>query len=62
MTPDETNADLISWTGGAFEADYSVNPHWDAAFSEFPSHPVTSGVTPSRPTTNGTSTCASPRA
>lgn len=46
MNKDETNQDLISWIGGAFEVDYSVNPHWTAKYSSFPDHPVARGVTP----------------
>ncbi len=46
MTPDESNADLISWIGGAFETNYSVNPHWEADFTEFPNHPAAAGVKP----------------
>ena len=32
--------------GGYFEANYSVNPHWDGDFKAFPNHPVTNGVQP----------------
>jgi len=46
MTPGETNDTLIAATGGAFEINYSVNPHWDGAFGEFPAHPVANGVKP----------------
>ena len=46
MTPGETNDTLIAATGGAFEIDYSVNPHWDAAFETLPKHPVANGVSP----------------
>jgi hypothetical protein len=46
MLPDESNQDLISWIGGAFETDYSVNPHWTAQFTDFPDHPVAQGVGP----------------
>lgn len=34
------------WTGGYFETDWSVNPHWVGNFDQFPKHPITSGVTP----------------
>lgn len=34
------------WTGGYFETNWSVNPHWDASFDSFPSHPITRGVKP----------------
>ncbi len=46
MVPGESNDTLIAATGGAFEIDYSVNPHWDAAFTGFPQHPVARGVKP----------------
>ncbi|MCB1062528.1 MAG: DUF1080 domain-containing protein [Verrucomicrobiae bacterium] len=46
MVPGETNDTLIAATGGAFEINYSVNPHWDGDFSEFPVHPVARGVKP----------------
>ena len=34
------------WTGGYFETDWSVNPHWTGTFDEFPDHPITRGVKP----------------
>lgn len=37
---------LLDYTGGYFETDWSVNPHWTANFSELPSHPTTNGVKP----------------
>jgi type 1 glutamine amidotransferase len=37
---------FLDWIGGYFEADWSVNPHWTASFSEFPEHPITRGVKP----------------
>jgi len=46
MTPDESNEALIQATGGAFEIDWSVNPHWDAEFASLPDHPVARGVEP----------------
>jgi hypothetical protein len=46
MTPGESNDALIAATGGAFEVNYSVNPHWDGAFEKFPAHPVARGVRP----------------
>lgn len=36
----------LDWIGGYFETDWSVNPHWTAAFEQLPEHPITSGVTP----------------
>ena len=38
--------EFIDWMGGCFEINWSVNPHWDASFTEFPAHPITSGVKP----------------
>lgn len=46
MLKDQSNQDLISWIGGAFEIDKSVNPHWTAHFDKFPDHPVARGVAP----------------
>ena len=40
------NQEFIDWMGGAFEVNWSVNPHWDANFAELPAHPITSGVKP----------------
>lgn len=37
---------FLDWTGGFFEANWSVNPHWVANFDKLPTHPVTSGVKP----------------
>ena len=37
---------FIDWTGGYFEPNYSVNPHWDASYTKFPNHPTTRGVKP----------------
>ena len=42
---DSGNA-FLNWIGGYFEADWSVNPHWDASFKSFPKHPITNGVKP----------------
>jgi type 1 glutamine amidotransferase len=38
--------ELLSWTGGYFEAWWSVNPFWEAEFKTLPDHPVTRGVKP----------------
>ncbi len=46
MVPGETNDTLIAATGGAFEINYSVNPHWDGKFEKLPEHPVARGVEP----------------
>ncbi len=37
---------LLSWIGGYFEMFWSVNPHWDAQFTQLPKHPITRGVKP----------------
>lgn len=37
---------LLDWIGGYFEADWSVNPHWTASYSNLPDHPITRGVKP----------------
>jgi len=36
----------LKWTGGYFETFWSVNPHWDADFTQLPDHPITRGVRP----------------
>lgn len=46
MTPGEPNDTLIAATGGAFEINHSVNPHWDGSFQALPRHPVARGVKP----------------
>jgi len=37
---------MLDWTGGYFETFWSVNPTWDAEFTDIPKHPVTRGVKP----------------
>lgn len=37
---------FMKWTGGYFETDWSVNPHWDASYGSLPQHEVTRGVKP----------------
>ncbi|MBI1344897.1 DUF1080 domain-containing protein [bacterium] len=37
---------FLNWTGGYFEPNYSVNPHWTANYTSFPSHAITQGVEP----------------
>lgn len=32
------------WIGGAFETDFSVNPHWVADLEAMPNHPISRGV------------------
>jgi type 1 glutamine amidotransferase len=43
---DKGGPEFLAWTGGYFETFWSVNPHWDAGFTNFPSHPITRGVKP----------------
>ncbi|EMI44477.1 ThuA domain-containing protein [Rhodopirellula sp. SWK7] len=46
-TPEGKTGDaFLDWMGGYFEADWSVNPHWEAEFKTFPDHPVSRGVQP----------------
>lgn len=37
---------FLQWIGGTFEANWSVNPEWDANFAALPKHPITNGVQP----------------
>lgn len=37
---------FLRWIGGYFEINWSVNPHWQAKFKTFPSHPVARGLKP----------------
>ena len=37
---------MLAWMGGYFEANWSVNPHWDAAFTTFTDHPAANGLEP----------------
>ncbi len=37
---------LKAWTGGYFEVNWSVNPHWKGEFKEFPKHSVANGLKP----------------
>jgi hypothetical protein len=48
VDPDDPQAiqRLIAWIGGAYERHWSVNPHWEADFQEFPDHPVARGLKP----------------
>ncbi len=43
---DKGGPEFLKWIGGYFETFWSVNPHWDADFKEFPKHPITRGVKP----------------
>ena len=37
---------FLDWTGGYFEAHWSVNPHWVANYRKLPDHPTANGVKP----------------
>lgn len=37
---------MLRATGGYFETDWSVNPHWEAHFTQLPEHPISAGVEP----------------
>jgi type 1 glutamine amidotransferase len=43
---DKGGPEFLAWTGGYFETYWSVNPHWDAHFTNLPKHVVTRGVRP----------------
>ena len=43
---DKGGPEFLAWTGGYFETYWSVNPHWDAGFTNFLAHPITRGVKP----------------
>ena len=45
-TKDKGQKEFMDWMGGAFEINWSVNPHWDADFKVLPNHPITRGVKP----------------
>lgn len=45
-TIEKGGKEFLDWIGGAFEINWSVNPHWDADFKTFPKHPITRGVQP----------------
>lgn len=46
VEPTELGPQFLDWIGGYFEIGWSVNPHWDATFDEFPDHPIANGVQP----------------
>lgn len=46
VEPSELGQQFLDWIGGYFEIGWSVNPHWDASFDEFPEHPIANGVQP----------------
>jgi hypothetical protein len=46
VLPDQAGSQFKKWIGGHYEHQFSCNPIWEPTFTEFPQHPVTSGVTP----------------
>lgn len=46
VEPKVLGKQFLDWIGGYFESGWSVNPHWDAEFTELPEHPITNGVKP----------------
>lgn len=46
VVPEELGAEFLDWIGGYFEIGWSVNPHWEAQFQDFPDHPIANGVKP----------------
>jgi type 1 glutamine amidotransferase len=45
-TKGKGQTEFLDWIGGAFEINWSVNPHWDANFKNLPEHPIARGVNP----------------
>jgi type 1 glutamine amidotransferase len=43
---DKAGPEFLEWQGGYFETFWSVNPIWEADFTQLPRHPVTRGVKP----------------
>lgn len=37
---------FLEWMGGFCDLDWSVNPHWEPHFKDFPKHPVCNGLEP----------------
>jgi hypothetical protein len=46
VTKDKGEKEYLDWIGGAYEANWSVNPTWTANFTTLPDHPITRGVKP----------------
>jgi hypothetical protein len=46
IPPGKGGEHLADWTGGYFETNWSVNPHWTAHYKHLPTHEVTRGVKP----------------
>ena len=45
-TREKGQKEFVEWMGGCFEINWSVNPHWEAAFNQLPGHPIVRGVKP----------------
>lgn len=45
-TKEKGEQEFLDWIGGAFEINWSVNPHWLADFKRLPEHPIARGVQP----------------
>jgi len=43
---DKGESEYLKWLGAAYEANWSVNPVWEANFATLPDHPITRGVKP----------------
>jgi len=43
---DNGGPEWLAWSGGYFEAYWSVNPTWEADFTKLPVHPITRGAQP----------------
>ncbi len=43
---DKGGPEFLNWIGGYFETFWSVNPTWEADFTQLPQHPITHGVKP----------------
>ncbi len=46
VVPEQAGKQFKSWIGGHYEHMFSCNPIWEPVFSDFPKHPITSGVQP----------------
>ena len=46
VRPGEDGERLMRWTGGFYEDDFSVNPHWTADTEPNAAHPIGNGVAP----------------
>jgi len=43
---DDRGTEFKTFLGGYFEPNWSVNPHWVANYTSFPTHPISQGVKP----------------